>query len=353
MRILHLIDSLDYSGSARQLQVLGPALANTTTAVEICCLGSESPWSASLRQAGVIVHALGWTRWFDFNALWNLREILAAMSPDVIHVWRLPALRALALVAKDLLPRVVMSAPLPARGKLAWWDRRLLRHVRCMAVAGVSDRQRCLQDGIAQAALHVVPPAVVSEDAADTFGAMREPCQTIVCVGKLEREEGARHAIWAFDILLHLFPKAQLQLAGAGSQEPALRALVQGLQNAANVQFLGAAVDVTKVVRAAEVVWVPSQANCGRQVALEAMASGRAVIASDVPCLREVLREGETGFLVPAADVVAWARRTRLLFHEGQLRQRIGACARQYVQRQFSPSDAIECWRNVYHSAAT
>jgi glycosyltransferase involved in cell wall biosynthesis len=352
MRILHLIDSLDYSGSARQLHVLGPALANTTTAVEICCLGSESPWSASLRRAGVIVHALGWTRWFDFNVLWNLRDILAAMSPDVIHVWRLPALRTLAVVAKDLLPRVVMSAPLPARGKLAWWDRRLLQHVRCMAVAGVSDRHRCLQDGIAQAALHVVPPAVVSEEAPNTLGMMHEPRQTIVCVGKFEREEGARHAIWAFDILLHLFPKAQLHLVGAGSQEPALRALVQGLQNAANVHFLGAAVDVAKVVRAAEVVWVPSQANCGRQVALEAMASGRAVIASDVPCLREVLRDGETGFLVPAADVVARARRTRLLFDEGRLRQRIGAAALQFVQRQFSPSDAIECWRKVYRSAA-
>jgi glycosyltransferase involved in cell wall biosynthesis len=352
MKILHLIDSLDYSGSARQLHLLGPALANTTTAVEICCLGAGSPWSASLRQAGVIVHVLGWTRWFDFNALWNLREILGDMSPDVIHVWRLPALRSLAVVAKEMLPRVVMSAPLPAKGKLAWWDRRLLRHVRCLAVAGVSDRQRCLQHGIAKAALHVVPPAVVSKDAPDTLPMMREHRQTIVCVGKLEREEGARQAIWAFDILLQLFPEAQLQLLGAGSQEPALRALVQGLQNAANVQFLGAAVDGANVLHAAEVVWIPSQANCGRQVALEAMASGRVVVASDVPCLREVLRDGETGFLVPAGDVVARARRTRLLFHDEGLRQRIGAAARQYVQRQFSRSDAVECWREVYRSAA-
>lgn len=352
MKILHLIDALDYSGSARQLHLLGPALANTTTAVEICCLGSESFRSASLRQAGVVVHALDWTRWFDLNALWNLREILAALSPDVIHVWRLPALRTLAVVAKEMLPRVVMSAPLPANGKLAWWDRRLLQHVRCLAVAGVTDRQRCLQHGIARVALHVVPPAVISDEAPDTLPMVREHRQTIVCVGKLEREEGAREAIWAFDILLQLFPKAQLQLVGAGSQEPALRALVQGLRNAANVQFLGPAVDVTDVMRGAEVVWVPSQANCGRQVALEAMASGRAVIASDVPCLREVLRDGETGFLVSARDVVARARRTRLLFHEERLRQRIGAAARQYVQRQFSRDDAVEAWREVYRSAA-
>jgi glycosyltransferase involved in cell wall biosynthesis len=352
MKILHLIDSLDYSGSARQLHLLGPALANTTTAFEICCLGSESPWSDSLRHAGVFVHALGWTRWLDVNALWNLREILDDMSPEVIHVWRLPALRTLAVVAKEMLPRVVMSAPLPAKGKLAWWDRRLLQQIRCLAVAGVSDRQRCLQHGIAAAALHVVPPAVVSEEAPARLLMMREPRQTIVCVGKLEREEGARQAIWAFDILLQLFPEAQLQLVGAGSQEPALRALVRGLQNAANVQFLGAAGDVTNVLGAAGVVWIPSQANCGRQVALEAMASGRAVIASDVPCLREVLRDGVTGFLVPAGDVVARARRTRLLFQDEPLRKRIGAAAREHVQRHFSRSAAVECWREVYRSAA-
>ena len=39
-------------------------------------------------------------------------------------------LRALALVAREYLPRVVVSAPLPARGRLPWWDRWLLRKVR-------------------------------------------------------------------------------------------------------------------------------------------------------------------------------------------------------------------------------
>ena len=42
MKILHLIDSLDYSGSARQLQLLGPAQANDGMSVEVCCLGRAS-----------------------------------------------------------------------------------------------------------------------------------------------------------------------------------------------------------------------------------------------------------------------------------------------------------------------
>ena len=95
MKSLHLIDSLDYNSSAKQLHVLGSRLANHGTPVEICCLGPETPWSQSLRERGVTVHALGWTRWFDFGAWWNLREIVRDGAPDLIHVWRMPYLTVL------------------------------------------------------------------------------------------------------------------------------------------------------------------------------------------------------------------------------------------------------------------
>src|ERR1043166_5888261 len=153
MKILHVIDSLAYTGAARQLQLL----ATADPSMQICCLGSDTPWSESLKCAGVTVHTLGWSRWFDFGAMWNLRTILHDVNPDVIHVWGRPALRTLALVAPTLLDRVVMSTPLPTRGELAWWDRVLLRRVRCIAVAGPSDRDRCGYEGIDVPA-PVIPP---------------------------------------------------------------------------------------------------------------------------------------------------------------------------------------------------
>src|SRR5947208_1215467 len=106
MKIVHLIDALDYSGSARQIHLLSPVFAKEH--VEVCCLGRAGPWVASLRRLGVRVHTLDWTRWFDPSVLWNLREILQRFAPDLIHVCRLPALRALAVVGNDLLPRTVM-----------------------------------------------------------------------------------------------------------------------------------------------------------------------------------------------------------------------------------------------------
>ena len=57
MKILHLIDSLDYGGSARQIHLLGPALAARDLTVEICCLGPNQLWAESLRAAGAAIAA--------------------------------------------------------------------------------------------------------------------------------------------------------------------------------------------------------------------------------------------------------------------------------------------------------
>jgi len=322
MRILHLIDSLDSNECARQLQLL---CAGGNASLKVCCVGSDTPLAQSLRNAGIPVHTLQWTRWIDPSVVWNLRRILHDVRPDVVHVWRLPALRLLALAAHEWLPRVVLSGPTP---DLAWWDRWLVRQVRCVDFA----------------------PAVMHSEAAPIGPGNRE-ARTIVCASPLERAFGVRNAIWAFDIVHYLFPESQLQIAGAGSQGPNLRSLLHGLQNDA-VHFVGDPPDLTPILQSADVVWIPSVGNCGGQVALEAMALGRAVIASDVPCLRDLIDDGVTGFLVPPADVVALGRRTRSLFADAALRERLGNAARQSVRQRFPLANAVERWREVYRLAA-
>jgi hypothetical protein len=139
MKILHLIHSLDYGGDARRLSLLAPALAANGSHVEICCLGGETPWAASLRAAGVPVHILGWTRWLDFSVFWNLRELLNDRCADVIHVWGLPALRALAIVAKRFLSRAVICEPLA--GERKWYDGQLLKQVRVMPFVAITQNR--------------------------------------------------------------------------------------------------------------------------------------------------------------------------------------------------------------------
>jgi glycosyltransferase involved in cell wall biosynthesis len=352
MKILHVINALDCGGSARQVRLLAPALANAGNAVEVCCLASASRHVEELRAAGVPVHLLGWTRWLDAAALLELRRLVRSGGHDVIHVWRLAALRCVAVAARETLPRVVVSSPLPRKGRLSWWDRWVLRRVRCVALTGETERQQCAQNGLADLRWQAVSAAVpVDGLPVSTAGRVPSYPRRIACAGRLERGRGFREAIWAADILRHVDPELHLLIAGSGPRRPDLQEMIDRL-DVGNAHLLGSEVEAPDVLAIADVCWVPSRIDRGRQTALEAMALGRVVVASDVPCLRELIRDGETGCLVPPGDPVALARRTRALLRDPELCARLGQAARQEVLARCSLPRVVSRWQGLYNDLA-
>jgi hypothetical protein len=322
MKVLHLIDSLEFTDCARQLQILGPALRDDHLAIEICCLGRETPSLESLRRCGVVVHALGWTRWFDPRVLMELRCLLRESTPDVIHVWGSTALRTLAIIAPDFLPRVVMSGEMPVKGQPAWFDRWLLKQVRHLVL-----------DSFAL-------PNVTAVDAP-------APDLRIACI-----EPSYRHAIWCFDFVRLLYPDATLDILGAAGERVALEAIVHGLDCGGSVQIHGVTADAQAIMRDAAIIWLPALTDRGMQSALEAMALGRPVIASNVPCLREIIHDGATGCLFAPGDVIQLARRTRVLLDDAALRMKLGQAARDHVAQQFPLQKTVARWRELYHRVA-
>ncbi len=99
---------------------------------------------------------------------------------------------------------------------------------------------------------------------------------------------------------------------------------------------------------AAEVVVMPSHYESFGMVALEAMACGTPVIASRVGGLAHLIRDGETGFFVPAQDAEALAEKLRLIFVNHELRDQIGACAADYAQ-DFCWEEITRQMLSVYH----
>jgi D-inositol-3-phosphate glycosyltransferase len=90
---------------------------------------------------------------------------------------------------------------------------------------------------------------------------------------------------------------------------------------------------------AAEVVVMPSHYESFGMVALEAMACGTPVIASRVGGLAHLIRDGETGYFVPAQDPQALAEKLRLVFVDNAVRAQLGEQAARYAQ-QF-------CWESI------
>jgi len=129
-----------------------------------------------------------------------------------------------------------------------------------------------------------------------------------VMVATLESHKDHATLIRAASLLHRRGVNIEILLAGAGSQEPSLKALAAELGVAKTVTFLGARRDVPEILGGCDLFVLSTTPNEGRPgVIMEALAAGLPIIASDVKPLREVLEDGRWGTLVPAGDAHALA----------------------------------------------
>jgi glycosyltransferase involved in cell wall biosynthesis len=346
MNTLLLANDLSYGGAARQASLLAAGLPRERFAVRVFILRPDAPWSRELRQAGVTVQSGNRRRLFDMQPFLDLRRALRDPAPDVVHVFGLPSLRALAAAGGRHGARVILSAVAPGErtSRLSLPDRWLIaRMVDRVPARGPAQAEHYRRLGVPGPKIVEVPPGVplaappkLSHAELCRSLGVPEGARLIVGVGPLEPAKGYHDAIWAFDILQFLYDDLHLLLVGRGPQEPRLREFARITRSTDRVHFLGERADLDELLGHAQVVWVPSRADRGTMTALEAMAAGRPVVASRWPGLAEVIADGETGVLVPPGDKAALARETRALLDDPDRRRRLGEAGRRRVGERFS-----------------
>jgi len=191
----------------------------------------------------------------------------------------------------------------------------------------------------------VIPPGVdlshfypISSDEAKEFIGV-PPCERVLLfVGRIEPLKGIDVLIEAIAILRQQGMPVCLSVIGGeveGDPEPAngemgrLHALREQYGLTDMIAFLGSR-DQDKLpyyYSAADVVVLPSQYESFGMVALEAMACGKPVVASQVGGLAYLIQDGVTGFTVPVDDPQELANRLMILINDEELRQRMGAQA--------------------------
>ena len=355
-RILFVLPSLEYGGAAKQVSLLACGLPRSRFEARACALGREGPAATSLRAAGIPVEVLGGPRVLHLSALWRLRRLVGAFGPDVIHAWGRPSVRAAALAAGRTGSRLVASAPFPDPGRgagLGPLDRWALRRADRVVARGPDEARRCRLAGLPGEKVIVVPPGVEAgkangDEGASTSGAL-PPSPLIACAGRLEPSKGFGEALWAFDILQFVYEHLHLVLIGTGPDRERLERFAAGSGWPDHIHFAGSRADVPALLARADVVWVPSRAGGGGvNVALEAMARGRVVVASRRPGLAEVIADGATGFLVSPGSQVELARQTHRLLDDPDLRRRMGEAARQRAAGHFAAEDLRRRYADLY-----
>ena len=106
------------------------------------------------------------------------------------------------------------------------------------------------------------------------------------------------------------------------------------------VEWIGRADDIPAELRRCHIACLPSYREGAPLSLLEAAASGRPIVTTDVPGCREVVHHDRNGLLVPVRDARGLADALQRLILDSDLRRRLGACGRERAEREFS-SDVV------------
>lgn len=116
-----------------------------------------------------------------------------------------------------------------------------------------------------------------------------------------------------------------------------------------NVEWWGSNGDMPTTLSRAHVVCLPTYYREGLpRVLMEASSCARAIVTTDMPGCRHVVRDGENGLLVPPKDVVSLAAAIKRLVEDPELRKRMGKVGRERAEREFSESTVQNQFFTVY-----
>jgi glycosyltransferase involved in cell wall biosynthesis len=185
--------------------------------------------------------------------------------------------------------------------------------------------------GVARARVRVIYPGA-SCDYYTPDAAQRAPVPVFAYLGRLKKYKGVDLVIRAFAQVAD--PRAVLEIAGEGDYRPALERLVASLDLKARVRFLGFVSEPEKLalLRRSWATAFASPKEGWGLTNVEASACGTPVVASNSPGIRESVRDGETGFLVPHGDVSAMAAAMQRLCASPDLVSRLGEKGRRFAE---------------------
>ena len=297
------------------------------------------------RLDGIEVHRVGTRHTFPLLARRYFNRVFGDVAPSLdvlvedvnkipLYTPRWRGIRRVVALVPHLFGGTVfqeLAAPLAAAVWLA--ERPLGRVYRNVPFEAISQSTAddLARRGIPREHVEVIYPGI------DTRGyspmpAQREPRPVFVYLGRLKKYKGVHYVIRAFAQMQNR--DATLEIAGAGDYRPRLEALARSLDLGQRVRFLGRISEPDKLTllrRAWALVCASPKEGWGI-TNLEAAACATPVVASNSPGIRESVRDGETGYLVPHGDTNAMAAALDRIAASRDLVERLGRAARSFAE---------------------
>lgn len=360
MRILHVIDTLEFGGAEKVLVALANG-ASRRHDVSVCCLRRSGPLAQEL-DPHIPVFTMGKGEGDDMLLPLRLSRRIAEARPDVVHThnWSVFIEGGVA-AARAGVGNVVHTVHGPYAAPRAGWlprakrqmrhavERRVARGVR--HIVAVSDAIREYIPATVGIAAHRLTTIHNGIQGAQAVPSCRDGDRiTFVSVGRLDTVKNQQMMLRAFAKVAAQEPRARLVLVGDGPQRATLEALAAELNMADRIRFDGFRTDVAEVLAEADVFLLSSHYEGISIALLEAMRAGLPAVATRVGGVAETVLAGRTGLLVEDDDTEAFALAMGTLAANPGLRLRMGEAARDFQQDEFSLDRMLQRYEALYAS---
>lgn len=222
------------------------------------------------------------------------------------------------------------------------------------AVSGYLQEETIRHFGVRKHAIEVIPnfvdPAVYSRSASPCArDALLRPGEKLVMhISNFRPVKRVRDVVRIFHRLQREI-SARLVLVGDGPDRPEAAFEAESLGISDRVVFLGKQDSVAELLACADLFLLPSESESFGLVALEAMAAGVPVIASDTGGLPEVVIDGETGYLAPVGDVEAMADAGAAVLADAGIWSRMSEAARRRAEERFGVDRVVPQYEQFYN----
>lgn len=304
--------------------------------VQRVAIRREQDRAARLGAAGVQALELPFGGLFDFATRPALRRAVTAFGPDVVLSWMNRA--------THFSPRgnFVHAARLGGYYNLNYYR-------RCDHLVGNSRGivQYIREAGWPAERAHYLPNFVSGEkEKAADRAALATPADAplALALGRLHPNKG-------FDVLIaamEYLPRFHLWLAGEGDERASLEARVQALGLEKRVHFLGWRRDTAALLAAVDMFVCPSRVEPLGNVVIEAWAAEKPVVAAASAGPVELIRNGETGLLVPMEDLAALAAAMQRVADDQSLSAQLAAAGRAAYEAEFSEPRVIALYQDFF-----
>lgn len=339
--------------------------------VHVAACADTPDHARQIAESGFIFHPLQlrrgtWSVLGELRLSASLRRLYRDVRPDVVHHVTIKPVLCGTLAARLAgVPAIVNSVPglgfvFTATDRWAGLRRRMVEFAyrvlfNTRAVRVIFENQDDLALFVSRGIVPAQRTALIRGVGVDLARFRPGPAHTgvplIVLVARMLWDKGVREFCGAAARIKAAGLPARLVLVGGldpGNPAAVPQAWLEEQQRAGNIEWWGQRDDIASIYPSADILCLPSYREGLPTVLLEAAACGCALVTTDVPGCREVVRDGETGVLVRARDESALTQGLRTVIEDPALRARLAESARALVVAQFSAAQVAEATNRLY-----